>query len=683
MVLAAALAALLSIGAHGGPIKALGVPSTQSVPLGVTSANEWVNVTAGASPTRSASVSAFDPSRAFGSFGSAFQVAQPGDVIGVACGGAMTAAYPSQSVGFNAAVDGRQQMVVFAPLSGCSPQVGVWTSLAGDYKPVGWYSANGGGTTGDGAVNVESTAGFSLAKPIIVGDQVFAGGALTCSGATATAFTGCSAGSTRDIYLRGGLGVPVYQDGTLDIHCTYCHFQGINAATVVLDSANANQGNQQQFTDAAIRDSLAVLGAKNVLVRNVLIGPNPSGGAVETRVAPFAGNQTDWDPSGLVFDHVSWSGGNANGCVDPTDKFCHDEAVFLQYVGQGTATLGSGLTITNGTFTGCEQYCVFASSFSNGYSHGSGADQNAPSYVLIQNTFFGPNQCKTGGNGSLNISYPCQQPGAQDNIYLRSDQTAAGAQKNYHDWTIRFDTFAGPGANTVDRAATTTAASMIFSSNYGRANFSCDPRWTYDHNVVTGRACNGTSNLGDQAFTVKDEHGVDLSLTAGAPAIGKGAPDPSSYPSVDHNGIPRPLRSAPDAGASQWDPATLLLGRSIGNITLGATQDTVTSFYGQPHSRLQTQGRTITTYRLHDGELTVTYNGSHVIGIATTTPYYATPAGYGVGSARPANPGKWLPCRNSYIRKTGQTQIITTLKGGKHGTTISAITMLNAAYKPC
>jgi hypothetical protein len=632
---------------------------------------------------RSATVSGFDPSSAFGSFGAAFQAAQPGDVIGVACGGAASAAYPSQSVGLNGAVDSRQQMVVFAPLSGCSPQVGVWTSLAADYRPVGWYSANGGGTTGDSTVNLESTAGFSPAKPIIVGDQLFAGGPLTCSAVTATAFTGCSAGSTRAIYLRGGLGVPVYQDGTLDIRCSYCRFQGINAAVVVLDSANANQGNQQQFTDAAIRDSLAVLGAKNVLVRNVQIGPNPSGGAVETRVAPFAGNPTDWDPSGVVFDHVSWSYGNANGCVDPTNRFCHDEAVFLQYVAPGTATLGSGLTITNSTFTGCEQYCVFASSFSNSYTHGSGADQNAPSYVLIQNTFFGPNQCKTGGNGSLTITYPCQQPGAQDNIYLRGDTTAAGVQKNYHDWTVRFDSFAGPGANSVDAAATTTPASMVFSSNYGRANFSCDAKWTYDHNVVTGQACSGTGNLGGQAFTVKDEQGVDLSLSAGAPAIGKGAPDPSSYPAVDHNGIPRPLRSAPDAGASQWDPATLTLVRSIGNITLGATRDTVTSFYGQPRSQHQTRGRTIATYRLHNGQLTVTYAGNTIIGIGTTTPYYTTPAGYGVGSPRPANPGKWLPCRQSYLRKTGASLLITTLKGGKHGTTISALAMLDTHYKPC
>lgn len=77
----AALGALVLVGVTGGSAyqSACGC-STPAVPQ---LANIWVNTTAGASPTRSASAVAYDSTKAYGSFNAAFQAASSGDIIAV------------------------------------------------------------------------------------------------------------------------------------------------------------------------------------------------------------------------------------------------------------------------------------------------------------------------------------------------------------------------------------------------------------------------------------------------------------------------------------------------------------------------------------------------------------------------------------------------------------------------
>src|SRR5207249_1672938 len=155
-----------------------------------------------------------------------------------------------------------------------------------------------------------------------------------------------------------------------------------------------------------------------------------------------------------------------------------------------------------------------------------------------------------------------------------------------------------------------------------------------------------------------NEAGFDYRLTLGSPLIGRGG---TAHPPEDIDGKKRPVNFPADAGASQWDPAVMVLGRSIGMVRIGETQDEVTAFYGPPRSSKAKGALTLATYALHGAYLTVSYAGGEVVGIGTTTPYYATVKGYAVGSPAPKPLGTWLPCRRSFQRKAGKVALFTSL----------------------
>jgi hypothetical protein len=185
---------------------------------------------------------------------------------------------------------------------------------------------------------------------------------------------------------------------------------------------------------------------------------------------------------------------------------------------------------------------------------------------------------------------------------------------------------------------------------------------------------------GDPLFV--DPASFNYRIRRGSPLIGAGA---SSHPATDIDGKPRPIDLPADAGASQWDPARLDLGGSIGMAKLGMSETEVQDRYGSPSSVRQAKKLRIATYHLHEGALVVTYSESKVVGLGTTTPYYTSTTGMGVGSSVPAwAPSHWLKCRHAFVRASPSRQQVITPSGGRStGRKIAAIAVYTRSTELC
>ena len=132
----------------------------------------------------------------------------------------------------------------------------------------------------------------------------------------------------------------------------------------------------------------------------------------------------------------------------------------------------------------------------------------------------------------------------------------------------------------------------------------------------------------------------------------------------DIKGALRPIRMRPDAGAFQRETAAI--GPAVvGRVRIGAPHQSIESFYGKRRSVplkrplygvFDIQGASTVSYRIHRGRLDVSYVDGKVVGVSTTSPYYTTPAGFGVGAE--VDTGKllannWRTCGKALIRRRG------------------------------
>jgi hypothetical protein len=86
------------------------------------------------------------------------------------------------------------------------------------------------------------------------------------------------------------------------------------------------------------------------------------------------------------------------------------------------------------------------------------------------------------------------------------------------------------------------------------------------------------------------------------------------------------------------DSRLIVPGKSIGAVAIGASGAAVASVYGEPQSEIAVvvavgaPPGTLATYRSHGGRLYVTYDSrGTVVGVQTTSRYYRTAGGIGVG----------------------------------------------------
>ena len=213
------------------------------------------------------------------------------------------------------------------------------------------------------------------------------------------------------------------------------------------------------------------------------------------------------------------------------------------------------------------------------------------------------------------------------------------------------------------------------------------------HNVSDGgeadAACGASSYVApDHRVDLVDRERGDYHLAPGSEAIGRGETERRLRSDID--GHARPLRWRADAGADQREPAVLALGRRIGMVEIGSRRTEVERFYGARRVRfVRAASRRvgIASYPRPDGRLFATYERDRVVGLATTSAYYSTPNGLGVGAEIGATPWlarlPWSPCRKAHRRLLGPVTLEFRPAGGKGGKTIARIAMTRRAFAVC
>jgi hypothetical protein len=395
---------------------------------------------------------------------------------------------------------------------------------------------------------------------------------------------------------------------------------------------------------------LIVNNSNNISVYGGAIGGhnNTSG---DTTVTPeyYTANQQvcpDANPTGILFHGVLFH--DVTRDLAPT---AHPDC--LQF--SGTA----GTTVEDSTFIRCGTSNILARPALDIWT---GAQITG---LVIRNNFFAPIIESTGNQILLGGA-----PDRCGTVDLEYNTSAAGLA------TFTCSSY---------QSLTVVGNYQVSLQRFG-CQFVLSKATVYDFNAIgaapgpTDVTSCGTNSVlaGDPQFV--DPGAFDYRLEPTSPLIGRGG---MTHPADDIDGKKRPTTLPADIGASQWDSALLVLGKSIGMATLGTTESSITSAYGQPTSTRRERGLRVATYRLHDGYLVVRYAGAAVVGLSTTTPYYTTTAGFGVGSLAPSTLGRLLACRRSYARTAGKTTIFMTLKGSGTTGTVTAIGMQQAAYKLC
>ncbi|HUG11225.1 MAG TPA: hypothetical protein VMM36_09435, partial [Opitutaceae bacterium] len=208
------------------------------------------------------------------------------------------------------------------------------------------------------------------------------------------------------------------------------------------------------------------------------------------------------------------------------------------------------------------------------------------------------------------------------------------------------------------------------------------------YNMATqgGTTC-GPTNLRGSARYVNGGDGrsgpPDYRLRSGSPGIAKGPI--AARPLRDLEGNLRPRRWRSDVGAYQHESAQIALGRSIGGARIGMSRSQVQSRFGVARrlARQRTSAGAVVaaTYRRPGGKVTVYYRGNVVVGVKTSTSYYATAAGLGVGStARSLPRAARLLCEGVYELRRGATATRFLLERPTSGV-ITSLAIWRAKYR--
>jgi hypothetical protein len=334
-------------------------------------------------------------------------------------------------------------------------------------------------------------------------------------------------------------------------------------------------------------------------------------GGIQDGTSPTIGNFAGKPPSsdilvdGVLFHDV---GRQENPAA-------HIECLFLQEA--------VGVVIRNSRFTRCDVMDLYVSPVQGGPT---------ASNVLIENNWF---DSPTGGG-----------------YYVMEIHPDAGTVP--HNFTFRFNSVNG----SIYIYPDFQYDNVLMDSNIGRVTLCGQSGIKYSYNVWTNQKCGATDKVAPLSFV--NAGGFDLHLKAGSPALGAG--HPGARPAKDIEGDVRPARMRADAGADQRDPASIVAGKSIGAIHIGDSEAQVKDFYGRP--RTVAAGRS--TYRVHRGTIWARYANDRVVAVGTTSRYYTTKTGVGVGSRlSAAGSVRWLACRKVFQTRAAGTFFAVRGKGTK------------------
>ena len=208
----------------------------------------------------------------------------------------------------------------------------------------------------------------------------------------------------------------------------------------------------------------------------------------------------------------------------------------------------------------------------------------------------------------------------------------------------------------------------------------------YSYNIFTSEQVCGATNSSGIASPYVDSSKYDFSLKPATTAIGF-APSTVDHPNTDIAGDKRPLRMSSDAGADQREPALIALGRSIGVVKMRKSIAPALEFYGKGRRatvRVGTKKLERVTFRVRGRSLWALVDDEVVVGVGTTSPYYTTLQGLGVGAdakvVRAWDKSLWMGCRKAYRRSVAGLAVYAGVPGGKNGKTVGSLSMLETAY---
>jgi hypothetical protein len=344
------------------------------------------------------------------------------------------------------------------------------------------------------------------------------------------------------------------------------------------------------------------------------------------------------------------------------------------------------VTISNSRFTNCAGYNVRIS-----YEH---PEVENVSHYLIENNFFG-RVCS-----EQQIGYNCF-PIAE----LEFDGSCINGTSCDSN-IIRFNTIDGYFHPGVERGSPGFTNSAFYGNIVvgGNDKFHCDTYIAsgiaFYNNVFGSESqtagnpvvpCGTGSVVADNQLLSPGPPAYDFRLAS--PTVKAAGRVPATvvhgYPATDYAGNQRPIRSPLDAGAYQWETALMVLGKSIGALVIGQPEAKALAFYGRP--RLQGTVRIgdvklqKLTYRLHGGGFWLFSDGTKIVGAGTSSPYYTTKTGIGVG-AEAAVPRSWagtswIACRRAMKRDFGGVGVYFVPAGGRNGKKIASITMMQNPYR--
>jgi hypothetical protein len=142
--------------------------------------------------------------------------------------------------------------------------------------------------------------------------------------------------------------------------------------------------------------------------------------------------------------------------------------------------------------------------------------------------------------------------------------------------------------------------------------------------------------------------------------------------------------------AAQADSSTLVLGVSVGDVRMGATKAQIVAAHGRPMSlkRLNYGGRPfeLAVYAEHGGRLEVFYDRSthRVVGVATSSPFYRTGNGFGVGAPAAAARARGFTwngqCTLTYLKSAGGISYELSTRRHSRSGAIANISFVKSAY---
>lgn len=343
-------------------------------------------------------------------------------------------------------------------------------------------------------------------------------------------------------------------------------------------------------------------------------------GPIQDGTSPTIGNYAGEPPSSnILVDRVLFHDIGRQNCPG-----CHVECLFLQE--------SNGVVIRNSKFTRCDVMDLYISPTQGGPT---------ASNVLIENNWF--DTPTDGGYYAVNLN---PDPGTDPrNFVFRYNSLDAGL--------------------LIYPEPTYLGSKVI--GNVGRVPYCGQTGIEYAGNVWANQRCGPTDRIAPAGYV--DAEGFDFHLRPGSRAIAAGPV--GSAPAVDLDGDRRPIRRAPDAGADQRETAALSLVGVVGRIRLGMTEAQVVASYGRPRSvgrRRLDGGRSIRVarYAARGGALWALYDRARVVGVGTSSSYYASVTGFGVGAAASSTPARAAAVcgRRGTVSRRGGRELVTTARRG-------------------